>query len=134
MSKGKEVIGGPVMVGQTTLPMSMAVRAGDFVFLSGMLSMDEAGNFDFSGDITEQTRLTLSAIERLLAQAGCTRDDVVKSVVYLKDRGDFGAFNAAYGAFFDTAPPVRTAICTDFVVEGVRVEIDVTAYAPQQNT
>ena len=133
MANGKEVIGGPVMVGQTTLPMSMAVRAGDFVFLSGMLAMDEAGDFDFSGEIAEQTRLTLEAVERLLVQAGGTRADVVKSVVYLKDRSDFGAFNAAYGAFFDTAPPVRTAICTDFVVEGVRVEIDVTAYVPRQD-
>ena len=69
MAESKEVIGGPVMVGQTTLPMSMAMRAGDFVFLSGMLAMDEAGNFDFSGDITEQTRLTLEAVERLLVQA-----------------------------------------------------------------
>ena len=129
----KEVIGGPVLVGQTTLPMSMAVRAGDFVFLSGMVAIDESGNFDFSGDITEQTRLTLDAVERLLVQAGCTRDDVVKAVVYLKDRSDFGAFNAAYGAFFDTVPPVRTAVCTDFVVEGVCVEIDVTAYAPRRD-
>ncbi|MEP0200912.1 MAG: RidA family protein [Halioglobus sp.] len=130
-TKTKKIIGGPVDFGGMTLPLSMAVRAGDFVYLSGMVACDDNGKPDLSGDIGQQTRQSLRAIEKQLIEAGCAMVDVVKAVIYLKNREDFPMFNAAYAEFFPEFPPTRTSICTDFVAEGVLVEIDTVAYRPE---
>jgi enamine deaminase RidA (YjgF/YER057c/UK114 family) len=127
----KKIIGGPVEFGGTMLPLSMAVRAGDFVYVSGMVACDANGKPDLSGDIEQQTRLSLRAIEKQLIEAGCAMTDVVKAVIYLKTREDFPIFNAAYAEFFPEFPPARTSVCTDFVAEGVLVEIDIVAYRPE---
>jgi reactive intermediate/imine deaminase len=130
-NRTKEVVSGPVEFGGSVLPLSMAVRAGDFVYVSGMVAVDADGVPDFSGDIAQQTRLSLRAIEKQLIEAGCSMTDVVKALIYLKTRKDFPAFNAAYGEFFPEFPPARTAVCTDFMAEDVLVEIDVVAYRPK---
>lgn len=129
-AKTKSVIGDPVVFGGTTLPLSMGIRAGDFVYLSGIVACDEEGIPDFSGDIAEQTRMAMQAISVQLAAADCGFSDIVKVVVYLKNKNDFAEFNAVYGASFPNAPPARTTICADFVAERVLVEVDVVAYKP----
>ena len=130
-NRGKEIVGGPVEFGGATLPLSMAVRAGEFVYVSGMVACDADGVPDLSGDIDQQTRLSLRAIEKQLIEAGSAMTDVVKAVVFLKTKEDFPAFSAAYAEFFPEGPPARTSVCTDFVADGVLVEIDVVAYRPQ---
>ena len=130
-TKTKKVIGGPVEFGGAMLPLSMAVRAGDFVYVSGMVACDANGKPDLSGDIEQQTRLSLRAIEKQLIEAGCAMTDVVKAVIYLKTKEDFPIFNAVYAEFFPEFPPARTSVCTDFVAEGVLVEIDIVAYRPE---
>lgn len=127
----KEIIGGPVEFGGATLPLSMAVRAGDFVYVSGMVACDANGIPDLTGDIDQQTRLSLRAIEKHLIDAGCAMTDVVKAVIFIKTREDFPAFNATYAEFFPEGPPARTTVCTEFVADGVLVEIDIVAYRPQ---
>lgn len=127
----KEIIGGPVEFGGATLPLSMAVRAGDFVYVSGMVACDANGIPDLTGDIDQQTRLSLRAIEKHLIDAGCAMADVVKAVIFIKTREDFPAFNATYAEFFPEGPPARTTVCTEFVADGVLVEIDIVAYRPQ---
>lgn len=78
------------------------------------------------GTIEEQTRVVLDEISRTLALAGCDLGDVVKAMVWLKDRADFTGFNAVYGDYFPEAPPARSAQVSDFLVD-VRVDVEVVA-------
>jgi 2-iminobutanoate/2-iminopropanoate deaminase len=71
----------------------------------------------------------LDEITKTLALAGCTRDDVVKAMVWLKDRADFSGFNSVYGEYFPNDPPTRSALISDFLVD-IRVEVEVIAWKP----
>jgi enamine deaminase RidA (YjgF/YER057c/UK114 family) len=81
------------------------------------------------GSIQEQTRAILDDITETLATADCTREDVVKAMVWLRDRTDFPGFNAIYGEYFPMEPPTRSAIVSDLLVD-VKVEVEVVAYRP----
>ena len=65
-----------------------------------------------------------------MAEAGCELQDVVKSMVWLKNRDDFPGFNAIYGEYFPHEPPTRSAIVSDFLVD-ILVEVEVVAYKPE---
>lgn len=132
MSNGKQVIGGPVEFGGQTLPLSMAVRAGDFVFISGMVACDADGVPKLDGNVEEQTRLAMRAIESRLIEAGCGLQDAVRAMVYLKNPADFPVFNSVYAEFFPEQPPTRTTVACSFMAEPVLVEIEVTAYRPER--
>lgn len=123
-----QVIGGPLVIGGRVLSLSKAMRAGDYVFLTGQIPMRD-GAVVTSGSIEDQTRLVLDAIAATLAQAGCGLGDVVKSMVWLRERADFPGFNAIYGEYFPESPPVRSAVLNELLVD-VRVEIEVIAYRP----
>jgi 2-iminobutanoate/2-iminopropanoate deaminase len=125
----KEIIGGPLTINGRQLSLSKAVRAGDFVFLTGQVPMVD-GQVLTSGTIVDQTRACLDRITETLAEAGCTRDDVVKAMVWLKDRADFPGFNAVYGDYFPKEPPARSALVSDFLVD-IRVEVEVIAWKPR---
>ena len=112
----------------TPLPLSKAIRAGDFVFLSGQLGMDEQGRV--AEGITAQTEHCLRNIRALLALAGVELDAVIKATVWLTDVADFAAFNRVYGAAFADSPPVRSTVVSGLVLPGAKVEIEVIAYAP----
>jgi reactive intermediate/imine deaminase len=128
MQKKAQIIGGPLSIGGRVLSLSRAIRAGDFVFLTGQVPMRE-GAVVTTGTVEEQTRLVLDLITDTLAEAGCTRADVVKSMVWLRERADFPGFNAVYGEYFPSNPPTRSAIVSDLLVD-VRVEVEVVAYKP----
>ena len=81
------------------------------------------------GSIQEQTRAILDDITETLATADCTREDVVKAMVWLRDRADFPGFNKIYGEYFPIDPPTRSAIVSDLLVD-VKVEVEVVAYRP----
>ncbi len=129
MGKRKKVIGGPLVIGGRTLSLSRAIRAGDFVFLTGQVPMRD-GKPLTTGSIEEQTRTVLDDITATLGEAGCTRDDVVKAMVWLRERADFPGFNAVYGEYFPLQPPARSAVVSDLLVD-VRVEVEVVAYKPE---
>ena len=124
----KQVIGGPLVIGGRKLSLSRAIRAGGFVFLTGQVPFRD-GQVMTTGTIEEQTRAVLDAITATLAEAGCTRSDVVKAMVWLRDRADFPGFNAVYGEYFPDEPPTRSAVVSDLLVD-VRVEVEVIAYKP----
>lgn len=124
----KEIIGGPLVINGRQLSLSKAVRAGDFVFLTGQIPMVD-GQVLTIGTVEDQTRACLDRITETLALAGCTREDVVKTMVWLKDRADFPGFNAVYGDYFPTNPPARSALVSDFLVD-IRVEVEVIAWKP----
>ncbi|MBL4767971.1 MAG: RidA family protein [Rhodobacteraceae bacterium] len=124
----KQVIGGPLEIGGRVLSLSRAIRAGDFVFLTGQIPMQDGVPMT-TGSIEDQTRAALNDITDTLALANCTRDDVIKAMVWLRDRDDFPGFNAIYDGFFPKEPPARSAVISDLLVD-VRVEIEVVAYSP----
>jgi reactive intermediate/imine deaminase len=125
---GKQVIGGPLEIGGRVLSLSRAIRAGDFVFLTGQIPMRDGAPMT-SGSVEDQTRAILEDIKATLAEAGCVLDDVVKAMVWLRDRADFPGFNAVYGEYFPDRPPTRSAVVSDLLVD-VRVEVEVVAYRP----
>lgn len=96
MASAKEIIGGDLVIGGRKLTLSKAVRAGDFVFLTGQVPMRDGVPMT-EGSVEEQTRVCIEAIQETLREAGCELEDVVKSMVWLKSREDFPGFNAVYG-------------------------------------
>ena len=128
MAQKKEVIGEPLEINGRVLSLSRAIRAGDFVFLTGQIPMRDGVPMT-DGSIQEQTRAILSDITETLATADCTREDVIKAMVWLRERADFAGFNEIYGEYFPVEPPTRSAIVSDLLVD-VRVEVEVVAYRP----
>ena len=127
-----QVIGEPLVIGGRVLSLSRAIRAGDYVFLTGQIPMRD-GAVVTDGTIEEQTRIVLDLIAATLAEAGCTLGDVVKSMIWLRERADFPGFNAVYGEYFRVNPPARSAVLSELLVD-VRVEIEVIAYRPMPGT
>ena len=128
MAQKKEVIGGPLEINGRVLSLSRAIRAGDFVFLTGQIPMRDGVPMT-DGSIQDQTRAILDDITETLATADCTREDVVKAMVWLRERADFPGFNEIYGESFPFEPPTRSAIVSDLLVDA-RVEVEVVAYRP----
>ncbi len=112
----------------TPLPLSKAIRAGDFVFLSGQLGLDPEGKL--VEGIEGQTRACIDNIQTLLASAGCDLGNVVKATAWLTDPKFFGSYNAIYAAAFGDTPPCRSTVCSALMLPGALVEIEVVAYAP----
>jgi len=129
MKSSKEIIGGPMILNGRQLTLSKAVRAGDFIFLTGQVPM-KGGEPMTEGTIEEQTRTCIELIRETLKEAGCSLNDVVKSMVWLKNREDFPGFNSVYGEFFSEGPPARSALVCDFLID-IKVEIECTAYKPE---
>jgi reactive intermediate/imine deaminase len=123
----KETFGVPPA--DQALPLSKAVRAGDFVFLSGQLPFRADGALD-DGPIDVQTRVVMNNIKDALALAGATLDNVVKTTVWLTEKSDFAGFNQTYAEFFSTAPPARSTVVSALVLDA-RIEIEAVAYAPR---
>ena len=114
--------------GGQSLPFCQALRAGDYLFVSGQVAMDEKGEI-IDGGIVPQTHATLKNIIAILEKAGCTLADVVKVTVWLDDTRDFQAFNRVYGEYFGAAPPARSCVRSQIMVDA-KIEMDVIAYSP----
>lgn len=112
------------------LPFHPAVRAGDFIFVSGQVPKDENGNMK-SGTIEEETCMTLEAIRRVLNQAGANLQDVVKITTYLADTRDFGRYNRAFSEYFKEGLVSRTTIEARAVIN-TKIEMDAIAFCPQK--
>ena len=125
----KEVIGAPLVIDGRVLSLSRAVRAGDFVFVTGQVPM-HAGQPMTDGSIEDQTRACLNSLQQILSEAGCDLGDVVKSMVWLKNRVDFAGFNTVYSEYFPTEPPTRSALVSEFLID-ILVEIECVAYKPR---
>jgi len=112
----------------TKLPIALAVRAGDFVFVSGQAALAAEGGI-MTGNIVTQTEVTIERLKMVLADAGCTLADVVKATVWLDDPRDFGPFNDVFRKHFGDAPPARSTLVSPLVLDG-KVEIELVAYKP----
>ena len=106
-------------------PYSQAVQVGDLVFLSGQLGVNpETGDFA-EGGVEAQTRQAFENIKAVLAQAGLTMDNVVKTTVFLQDMNDFAAMNGVYATYFtEGSYPARSAVQVAKLPKGGLVEIE----------
>ena len=110
-------------------PYSPAVRAGDFVYVSGQVPRDPATGVLAGDDIATQARAVLANVRRVLETAGATTEDVVSVIVYLVNVDDWAAFNEVYKEYFAEPYPSRTAVGCD--LRGILVEVSCVAYAPR---
>ena len=129
MTGKKEVIGGPLIINGRTLSLSRAIRAGDMVYLTGQVPLKDGAPMT-DGSIEDQTRVVIEMIRDTLELAGCELSDVVKAMVWLRDRADFPGFNEVYAEYFPSEPPARSAVISELLVD-VRIEIEAVAYSPQ---
>lgn len=114
--------------GGQKLPFSKAVRAGDYVYVSGQVPFDQTGVV-VTGGIEIQTHQTMKNVQAALALAGCTLEDVIKVTVWLDDTRDFAAFNRTYDGYFTGDRPARSCVRADMMVD-CKVEIEAIAYKP----
>jgi len=119
----------PIGKKNPNLPFHPAVRAGDFIFVSGQVAKDDKGNMCV-GNIEEETRWTLEAIRRILKEADADLADVVRITVYLEDARDFGRYNGVFKEFFPDGNIARTTVEARAVIS-CKIEMDVIAYKPQ---
>lgn len=125
-----EYLGAPPLASDRQVrPFSPAVRAGDFIYVSGQVPVNKDGEIVVGG-IEAQTRQVMENIKSVLALAGVTLDDVCKSTCWLQDARDFGAFNRIYMSYFGENKPARSTTEARLMVDA-RVEIDVVAYKPK---
>jgi 2-iminobutanoate/2-iminopropanoate deaminase len=111
-------------------PYSHAVRAGDFVYVSGQAAIDPKTNEFEIGTVAQETRRTLDNIRSILQAAGASIEDVVKCSVFLTDVRDFAEMNEVYNEYFGKAKPARTTVQAILPGKGIKVEIDCVAYKP----
>ncbi len=122
----KEMIvtqGAPAAIG----PYSQGICAGDLVITSGQLPIDPTTGSMAQGDVAAQTRQSLANVQAVLAQAGLTMDNVIKTTVFLKNMDDFSAMNEVYASFFGKEAPARSAVEVAKLPKDALVEIEAIA-------
>ena len=108
-------------------PYSQAVWAGNFLYLSGMMPIDPATGALEPADIAVQASRIMKNIEAVLAEAGLTQENVVKTTCFLSDMGNFAAFNTVYGEYF-SSKPARSCVAVRELPKGALAEVEVIAY------
>ena len=107
-------------------PYSQAIEANGIVFVSGQLPIDPATGAFAEGGIKELTHQSLTNMKAILAEAGLTMANVVKTTVFLADLADFAAVNEVYAEFFGDNKPARSCVAVHQIPLNARVEIEVT--------
>jgi 2-iminobutanoate/2-iminopropanoate deaminase len=120
----------PIGKKNPNLPFHPAVRAGDFIFVSGQVAKDEKGNM-CAGSIEDETRWTIESIKRILALDGAELADVVKVTAYLEDVRNFGRYNKVFAEYFPEGNISRTTVEARAVIE-CKIEMDAVAYKPKR--
>jgi 2-iminobutanoate/2-iminopropanoate deaminase len=114
-------------------PYSQAIRSGDTVYSSGQIPIDPATGQFVPGGIVEQTTQVLENLKAVLAAAGLSLADVIKTTVFLKDLQDFAAMNQVYGSYLapeGVIPPARSTVQVAALPKDAMVEIEVIARDP----
>ncbi|MDL2256764.1 RidA family protein [Bacteroidales bacterium OttesenSCG-928-I14] len=123
MKKAISTNNAPAAIG----PYSQAIKTGNMFFLSGMLPIDPATGEFAPGMAAEQTEQIFKNIKALLAEAGLTLDNVVKTTVFLSDMADFAAMNEVYAKHFSQPYPARSAFAVKTLPKNALVEIEIIA-------
>ena len=123
MKKQINTAAAPAAIG----PYSQAIEANGIVFVSGQLPIDPATGAFAEGGIKELTRQSLTNMKAILAEAGLTMANVVKTTVFLADMADFAEMNEVYATFFEGVCPARSAVAVKTLPKEARVEIECIA-------
>ena len=108
-------------------PYSQAIEANGMVFLSGQLPVDPATGEFAPGGVAEQTAQAFENIKNILAEAGLTTANIVKTTVFLADMSLFAEMNGVYAKYFDGDFPARSAVAVKALPKGALVEIECIA-------
>ena len=108
-------------------PYSVAVEAGDFVFVSGQAGIDPATGERAPEDVAAQAEQIMLNLKATLGDVGLSLADVVKTTIFLTDINDFPAVNDIYGGYFDEKPPARSTVQVAALPGGFLGEIEVIA-------
>jgi 2-iminobutanoate/2-iminopropanoate deaminase len=109
-------------------PYSQAIKAGNFLFVSGQLPIDPLTGQFAGDDISSQTKQSLKNLQAIIEAAGMNIDHIIKVTVYLSDMNNFAAMNEVYSTVFKTAYPARVAVEVARLPKDALVEIEATAY------
>lgn len=109
-------------------PYSQAVVAGGFLFSAGQIALEPASGSLVPGGIVAETEQVLANLTAVLASAGATWGDVVRTTIFLADLGDFAVVNESYGARLGEARPARSTVQVAALPRSARIEIDVVAW------
>jgi 2-iminobutanoate/2-iminopropanoate deaminase len=108
-------------------PYSQAMVHGGLVYCSGQIALVPSTGALLEGDVAAQTRQVLANLDAVLLEAGSSRNNVLKTTVFLRDMADFKAMNDVYAAFFGEHRPARATVAVAGLPRDVRVEIDCIA-------
>jgi 2-iminobutanoate/2-iminopropanoate deaminase len=106
-------------------PYSVAVQAGDLVFISGQVAIDPATGDRAPDDVAKQAKQIMKNLKAILGDVGLTMNDIAKSTIFLTDMNDFPSVNEVYGSYFDREPPARSTVEVAALPGGFLVEIEV---------
>lgn len=107
-------------------PYAQAIKCGELLFTSGQIPLDASGQL-VSGGIREQTRQVLANLQAVLEAAGSSREQVIKTTVFLQDMAQFGEMNEEYAAFFGDHKPARSTVQVARLPKDALVEIEIIA-------
>lgn len=108
-------------------PYSQAIEFNGMLFCSGQIAIVPATDEVLTGDIEKQTRQVITNIDGVLAEAGYTWNNIVKTTIFLTNMNDFAKVNAIYAEKFKELPPARSTVQVSALPKGVNVEIEITA-------
>lgn len=108
-------------------PYSQAIESGNLVFVSGQIPLDPKTGELVEGGIKEQARRVIENIRAILRAAGLDLNNVVYSVVFLRDLGTFNDFNEVYSTYFNESKPARTTVEVSNLPRGALIEMTVIA-------
>ncbi len=108
-------------------PYSQAVQTGNMLFVSGQIAIDPETNLLIEGTIAEETKRVMQNLETLLAKAGFSFGNVVKTSIFLSDMKHFAEVNEVYGSYFHSDFPARETVAVLGLPKNVNVEISVIA-------
>lgn len=107
-------------------PYSQGIRAGNLIITSGQIPVDPKNGLVPDG-IEAQTHQAMQNVLAVLAEAGATADNIIKTTVFLRDMNDFAAMNCVYATFFTAAPPARSAVEVARLPKDCPIEIEAIA-------
>jgi len=123
----KSIISSPKIATVPGAPYSPGTKAGNMVFVAGMLALDAGGQIVGRGHIAGQTRQALENVKAIVEAGGGRMSDIVKTTVYITDMANFAAMNEVYKTYFSSEPPARATVKADLVNKDFLVEIDAIA-------
>lgn len=113
-------------------PYSQATEANGFIFISGQIAIDPAVSNMIQGDVKAEAEQVMKNLQAIIAEAGCSMEDVLKCTIFLRDMNDFADVNAVYGSYFTEHAPARETVAVAGLPKDARVEISAVVMRRQQ--